>query len=135
MSNPGDRCALTNCRGLRAFHDHTFHAFVEPAPQAESANVRDCQCRKLHEGPCSPGPDAAVRALIEESRVPLGTRGWQLVREAFAAGRALGRDEGEWEEREACEKLARGMAKKTFGDAKDAATALADAIARRGTKT
>lgn len=105
-----------------------------------------------------PDPDAAVRARLphdfDADRFSVCWCGQysyhpihgKTAREAFAAGRAVGRDEGTRGEREACEKLARDRAKKhnldahdrrkvslpRFGYAQDEANAIAHAIASRG---
>lgn len=138
--------ACTSCGGevLSGFF-HGCPVGRPSAPQAESANVRDCQRRKLHEGPCQPDPDAAVRTIAELWGQPFTPGGHEndklrrrvngAVREAFAAGRALGRDEGAREEQEACweiaatgERLGSGM---TLMKSQQQ---IADAIARRGSE-
>lgn len=118
MRNPDDRCGREDCGVPRLRHAPHFpgltnsHAFVEPAPQAESAldDGPRCQCGgehypDEHPVPVHPDPDAVVRALTADWKPYVPESGWNALdacaEEAFAAGRALGCDEGAREEREA----------------------------------
>lgn len=126
MRNPDDRCGREDCGVPRLRHAPHFpgltnsHAFVEPAPEAESVCTgcgaprakSDSLCSRCSmtgiDPPVQPDPDAAARAIAH--RLLAGVHTCTAERhgevctkttEGLKEARALGRDEGAREEREA----------------------------------